>query len=116
MTLVDTSVWIDHFRHRNPDLIRLLEAGEVSSHPFVVGELSVGGLKQRDEVLDLLEALPSAPLAAHAEVMRMVEHHHLFGKGIGWIDVHLLASALIENLSLWTLDRRLAAVARRLDV
>lgn len=116
MTLVDTSVWVDHFRSGNSALVRLLEAGDVISHPFVIGELSLGGLKRRDEILNLLESLPSTMPAAHPEAMRLIDRHRLFGKGLGWVDVHLLASALIEKLSFWTLDRRLAPIARDLGI
>ena len=116
MTLVDTSVWVDHFRHGNAALVRLLEDGGVVSHPFVIGELSLGNMKRRDEVLELLRSLPSATMVVHDEAMRLIDRHRLFGTGLGWVDVHILASAMIEQLPLWTLDRRLAAAARVLGV
>ena len=114
--LVDTSVWIDHFRNRNDRLSAQLGAGEVWTHPFVIGELACGSLSERRRVLTLLSALPGAPIAEHDEVMRFVETHGLFGKGLGWIDMHLLRSAQIMQLPFWTLDKRLAAVAHDLGL
>ncbi len=114
--LVDTSVWIDHFREPNADLERLLDEGRVVTHPFVVGELACGSLRRRSEVLRLIEALPVAPVAAHAEVLTFVERQGLHGSGLGWIDVHLLASARLMRHSLWSMDRRLRAVAARIGL
>ena len=114
--LVDTSVWIDHLRNRNDRLSAQLEAGEVWIHPFVIGELACGSLSERLKVLRLLSALPGAPMAEHDEVMRFVEMHGLFSKGLGWIDMHLLRSAQIVHLPFWTLDKRLAAVAHDLGL
>ena len=113
--LVDTSVWIDHLRRNNPALVSRLEHGEVWCHPFVIGELACGNLRNRQEVLSLLAALPQADLAEHAEVLAFVETKGLIGRGIGWVDAHLLASARLSRLPLWTTDRRLAAVATSLD-
>ena len=114
--LVDTSVWIDHFRNRNDRLSGLLEAGQVWIHPFVIGELACRSLSQRRRVLVLLSALPGAPEAQHDEVMDFVETHGLFSKGLGWIDVHLLRSAQIVQLPFWTLDKRLASAAHELGL
>jgi predicted nucleic acid-binding protein len=114
--LVDTSVWVDHLRRRNATLATRLEAGEVVCHPFVVGELSLGSLKKRDQILALLSALPMAPVVPHDDVLALVERTRLAGQGIGWVDVHLIASARLGHLDLWTLDRRLAVVARTLNV
>jgi len=114
MILVDTSVWIDHLRTGNRQLQALLEDADVLIHPFVVGELTCGTLRNRDEVLALLRALPEAPPAEHIEVMRLVERERLYGRGIGWIDAHLIASARLSSAPLWTLDRRLGHVASRL--
>ena len=111
--LVDTSVWIDHFRRYDWKLAALLDQGQVECHPFVVGELACGTLRQRDEILTLLRVLPEVPVAEHDEALAFVERHQLTGKGIGWIDVHLLASAHLARTSLWTADRRLRAAARR---
>jgi predicted nucleic acid-binding protein len=112
--LVDTSVWVDHLRRRNSRLAGLLDQGQVGCHPFVIGELALGGLKHRARVLDLLTELPIARTLGHQEVLAMVEERALPGSGIGWVDAHLLASALVERWPLWTLDRRLDAAARRL--
>ncbi len=114
--LVDTSVWIDHLRRGNAALAARLEAGEVSSHPFVIGELGCGTLRRRRDVLALLSALPRLPVAEHEEAMAFVEAHALMETGIGWVDVHLLASAKLAKTVLWTRDRRLDAVARSLGI
>ena len=115
MILVDTSVWIDHLRKRNPALIEALEAGEVLIHPFVVGELACGNLNHRAELLSLLQELPRAPLATDAEALGFIDRRQLMGRGIGYLDVHLLASvALAGTARLWTRDKRLAAVAESL--
>ena len=116
MTLVDTSVWIDHLRVGNRMLRSLLENGEVVAHPFVVGELACGTLRNRKEILTLLQALPEAQIAEHEEVMRVVECEHLYGQGIGWIDAHLLASARLSRAALWTLDRHLSKIASQLNL
>jgi predicted nucleic acid-binding protein len=114
--LVDTSVWVDHFRRKSARLAALLEASQVWSHPFVVGELACGNLARRREVLSYLDALPQAPLVDHEEVRGFIESHGLSGRGLGWIDVHLLASARLAQLPFWTLDQRLAVVARTLGL
>ena len=116
MTLVDTSVWIDHLRVGNRMLRSLLEIGEVLAHPLVVGELACGRLRNRVEILTLLQALPEAQIAEHEEVMRVVEREHLYGQGIGWIDAHLLASARLSRAALWTLDRHLSKIASQLNL
>ena len=112
MILVDTSVWVDHFRTGDPMLAALLESGEVLSHPFVVGELALGGPRQRDLIVDSLSDLPRATVANDDEVMRLITIHSLSGQGVGYVDVHLLAAAsLSANARLWTRDKRLASVA-----
>jgi predicted nucleic acid-binding protein len=116
MTLVDTSVWVDHFRRGSAGLASLLGEFEVLWHPFVVGELACGTLKRRTEILSLLTLLPQAPLGDHDDVLSFVEAHHLAGAGLGWIDVHLLSSASRSGATLWTPDRRLATAARRTGV
>ncbi len=119
MTLVDTSVWIDFFRGpgRASGLTALLEAGEVLLHPFVLGELAIGNLgPDRGRVLRDLEQLPRAFAVADEEVLRFIEARKLFGKGIGWVDAHLLASVLTSEGTLWTLDRRLAAAASEIKL
>lgn len=116
MILVDTSVWVDHLRRGHAGLAALLQEGRVLTHPVVIGELACGRLKARAQVLPWLDALPRATAATDAEARACVELHDLAGSGLGWIDVHLLASALLSGRPLWTQDRRLAAVARRLGV
>ena len=114
--LVDTSVWIDHLRRGNAQLAAHLENGSVESHPFIVGELACGTLRRRDEILSLLAALPRVAEAEHDEVLALVASRRLNGRGLGWVDVNLLASALLGRTTLWTLDKRLATQARRLRV
>lgn len=114
--LVDTSVWIDHLRRGNRHLARCLERGEVESHPFVVGELACGRLERREEILSLLVALPRVEDADHSEVLALVDSEGLSGQGLGWVDVHLLASTVLSGTTLWSLDKRLAGQARKLAV
>ena len=115
MILVDTSVWIDHLRTGHPKLVHLLEHGSVLGHPWVTGELSLGRLQRRSEVLGLLGNLPQATVATPTEVLAMVERHKLHGAGIGYVDAQLLAATLLTaNARLWTSDKRLAAIATRL--
>lgn len=117
MILVDTSVWVEHLRSGNATLAAELEAGRVLAHPLVIGELACGSLRNRREVLDLLGRLPSVPTATHAEALAFLEGRALMGRGIGFIDVHLLAStALAVPAQLWTHDRRLAAIATELSL
>jgi predicted nucleic acid-binding protein len=114
--LADTSVWIDHLRRRSAGLVELLEAGRVHVHPFVIGELACGNLARRAQILELLYELPKAPALDHDQVLAFLEEARLMGQGLGWVDVSLLASASANQLSLWTLDRRLARAATKLDV
>ena len=114
MTLVDTSVWVEHLRRGDARLVALLEDGEVACHPFVIGELALGHLRNRDEVLALLQELPGVPPVDHVEALAFIDAHRLSGSGLGWVDVHVLASALVGRMRIWTADRRLAAVASRL--
>jgi predicted nucleic acid-binding protein len=114
--LVDTSVWVDHFRRGNRDLSTLLNRGEVECHPFIIGELACGSLHRRSEVLSLLQSLPCVPVGSHNEVLTFVERHGLMGRGIGWIDAHLLVSASLAGAPLWSYDRYLSAVAQMLNL
>jgi predicted nucleic acid-binding protein len=115
--LVDTSVWVDHLRAGDARLIALLEAERVLAHPFVIGEIALGGLRARGLVLSDLLNLPSALVAADAEVLAFIDRHRLFGSGIGYVDAHLLASVrLTAGASLWTKDARLRRVAETLGV
>ena len=116
MILVDTSVWLDHLRARNRTLISLLRAEQVLTHPFVIGELACGALRNREDILRHLTALPRATAAGHDEVLSFVERRGLFGRGIEWIDAHLLASAVLTHVQLITLDRRLSRVAESVGV
>jgi len=114
--IVDTSVWVDHLRRDDRRLAALLHDGAAELHPFVLCELALGNLGRRDEILGWLEALPSVEVAADAEVRYLIEERRLWGRGIGWIDAHLLASALLGSTPLLTRDRALAAVAVELGV
>jgi predicted nucleic acid-binding protein len=116
MVLVDTSVWVDHLRNGNEQLVELLEAGRVLTHNMVIGELACGNLRNRQEVLGLLQALPAAQEATMPEVMDFVETVPLSGRGLGWVDVNLLAAARLSDAPLLTLDRSMRREARRLGV
>ena len=111
MILVDTSVWIHHFRSGNTRLRELLQGGEVATHPMVLGELACGNLVKRAETLRLLGHLPRVPQAPDHLVLQSIESRRIFGKGVGWIDAHLLTASLLSSVPLWTLDRRLAGIA-----
>jgi predicted nucleic acid-binding protein len=114
MVLVDTSIWVSHFRTTLGDLAELLCNGEVVCHPFIIGELACGNLKDRASILSLLEALPQAFMVEHEEVLSFIDSHKIMGKGLGYIDVHLLASALLTGIPLWTIDRKLDQAAEAL--
>jgi hypothetical protein len=115
--LIDTSVWVDHLRGGDATVAALLDAGRVLAHPFVVGELALGKLRQRREILSALRDLPQATAATDAEMLLFIERHALAGLGIGYVDAHLLATArLTAGSALWTRDRRLSGVARRLEL
>jgi predicted nucleic acid-binding protein len=116
LILADTSVWVDHFRSTNRDLQARLEDGDVACHPFVRGELACGNLRARASILGLLGNLPALPLADDAEVLELIEARNLMGRGLGWIDVHLLASCAISSTPLWTLDKPLARAAQMLRI
>jgi predicted nucleic acid-binding protein len=111
MTLVDTSVWIHHLQEGDSRLARLLSEGRVLTHPFVIGELSLGNIRNRKAVLDLLNNLPQATVADHDEVMAFVESNGLAGFATGWIDAHLLASARLSSSELLTVDKAMARAA-----
>ena len=116
MILVDTSVWVDHLRQGDTQLAAALEAGQVRAHPFVVGELACGNLRARGEVLGLVQALPPIMVATDKEVLFFMAEQNLMGRGIGYVDVHLLASARLGGALLWTRDKRLHAVAAELGM
>jgi predicted nucleic acid-binding protein len=115
--LVDTSVWVDHFRRGDRTLAALLEAAGVLMHPFVAGELALGRLDDRELILGLLNDLPQAIVAQHREVLDIVDRHRLSGAGIGYVDAHLVAATfLTPDVRLWTRDRRLHAICLRLGI
>ncbi len=116
MILVDTSVWIDHLRRGEPELIRLLSQSQVLCHPMVVGEIACGNLKSRSVVLALLADLPGASVASEAEVLAFIQAQSLFGLGMGYVDVHLCASAKLNGVQLWTRDKRLREATSRLGL
>ena len=117
MILVDTSIWIDHLRSGEEPLIDLLNSSQILAHPFVIGELACGNLRKRDEVLRLLNDLPQALVASHEEVLHFIERNKLMGQGVGYIDAHLLAStALTHTALIWTRDKRLQKIARKLKL
>ena len=115
MILVDTSVWIDHLRARDKTLVELLLAKQVLGHPFIIGEIALGHLPERRQVLNSLRDLPQAVVASQDEVLDLIEREHLFGFGIGYVDAHLLAATrLTEGASLWTRDKRLLSAGESL--
>lgn len=116
MILVDTSVWADHFRRGESGLSDLLLDGGVLMHPAIIEELACGSLPRRKETLDLLRALPLAPVAEHAEALELIANERLHGSGLGAVDVHLIASARLAGAGLWTKDKALAREAKRLGV
>jgi len=111
MVLVDTSVWIQHFRKGCKGLSDLLNESDVACHPFIVGELACGYLKNRKEILSLLQALPMLPLVDPDEYFSFIDTHRLFGKGLGFVDIHILASARLTSNWLWTFDNALVTTS-----
>jgi predicted nucleic acid-binding protein len=116
MILVDTSIWITHLRHGNRQLEKLLMDAEVMCHPFIIGELACGNLKNRNEIISLLKSLPMAPTIEFDEFLFFIDRNQLMGKGVGFVDIHLLASAQLIGLPLWTADKRLKSAADQLKL
>jgi predicted nucleic acid-binding protein len=116
MVLVDTSVWVSHLRNGNYHLEKLLNNGDVMCHPFVIGELACGSMGNRDDILLLLNSLPTSVSAEQGEVLRFINDHRLMGRGLGLIDVHLLISAILSNVFFWTLDKKLRLVSFEFNV
>lgn len=116
MILVDTSIWIDHLRTGSPALVSLLETGQCCCHPFVIGELACGNLGKRREILGLLQSLPSLNAATDEETLFFIEQHRLMGRGIGYVDAHLLAATAINAARIWTRDKRLGDIAETLGL
>ena len=111
MVLVDTSVWVNHFRHGEPHLAKLLLDAEVACHPYIIGELACGNIANRIEILNLLRSLPLAPAVNLNEYLYFVEQNQLHASGIGFVDIHLLAAAKLAGVPLWTHDKKLHQVA-----
>ena len=116
MVLVDTSVWIEYFRKGHARLEELLNNTDVSIHPFIIGELACGTIKNREEILNLLQTLDSSPEISLQEILRFIEMNKLQGKGIGFIDVNLLASSLLSDCRLWTNDKKLHNIAQKMGI
>lgn len=116
MVLVDTSVWVNHLREGNERLVMLLMKGEVMCHPFIIGELACGNIRNRQEILSLLQLLPAATQATHEEIMDFIEFNRLMGKGLGYVDIHLSASARLTGVPVWTLDNKLNETTEELDI
>ncbi|MGO4448591.1 type II toxin-antitoxin system VapC family toxin [Phyllobacterium sp. TAF24] len=117
MILADTSVWIDHLRYGDAELVRHLNTGQILIHPFIVGELALGSLRQRELILNSLQDLPKVQVADDKEILYFIDAETIFGLGIGYVDVHLLAATrLTPGTRLWTRDKRLAAAATRLQL
>ena len=114
--LVDTSVWINHLGESDKNLVRLLEQGLVACHPFIIGELACGGIKNRHEIINLLNDLPSTDILDHYDIMGFIEYRKIMNKGIGYVDVHLLGSALVSETPLWTFDKALRRIANQLSI
>lgn len=114
--LVDTSIWIDHLRQGDAGLAQALQSELVWTHSFVLGELACGNLRSREEVMDLLQALPRLATVSDKEALFFIEEHRLMGQGIGYVDAHLLASVRLAGVSLWTRDKRLLTVATELSL
>jgi len=116
MVLVDTSVWVSHLRDGSIELANLLNDGGVLCHPLIVGELACGNLKDRAVILSFLQLLPMGIEAEHEEVLSFIENNRLMGKGIGYVDAHLIASAILTGIPIWTLDKKLVQVAGSLQI
>lgn len=116
MVLVDTSIWVTHLRHGNRQLKNLLIDAKVMCHPFIIGELVCGNLINRNQILSLLKSLPLAPTIEFDEFIFFIERNRLMGIGIGFVDVHLLASAQLAEIPLWTADKKLKSAATKLDL
>jgi len=116
MILVDTSVWISHLRDTNSFFEELLNKGLVFCHPFIVGELACENIKNRNEILSLLKALPMASIVEHDEVLTFIEDKNLARKGLGYIDIHILASAMLSGYAIWSLDKKLSEEAMDMNV
>ena len=116
MVLVDTSVWVSHLRHGNSRLQKLLEEGRVACHPFIIGELACGNINNRTEIISLMQALPMLNVVEHEELLLFIEHNKMMGTGLGFVDAHLLAAAMLAGIPLWTQDKKLKQACSRLSI
>ena len=116
MILVDTSIWVSHLRQSSRQLEKLLMNAEVMCHPFIIGELACGNLKNRDEIISLLQSLPMAPAVEFDEFLFFIDRNHMVGQGVGFVDVHLLASAQLAGVLLWTAEKKLKSSADQLEL
>ena len=116
MVLVDTSVWINHFKKSNTELKKLLLDVDVLSHPYILGEIACGNIANRKEILLLMKSLPKAETTEDEEIFEFIEQNRLYGSGLGLIDVHLLASTILSKAYLWTLDKKLSQIATKFNV
>ena len=116
MILIDTSIWVNHLRRGDPHLAEMLLAEEAGTHPFVIGEIAAGNLRRRVQNLADLSRLPQAPMAQEDEVHHLLDSRRLWGAGLGWIDLHILASAKLSGWPLYSADRALNAAAARLEI
>jgi predicted nucleic acid-binding protein len=112
MILADSSVWINHFRRNDPKLAGLLEQERIVTHLCVIGELALGNLTKRNQAIHDLQRLPQIPSATDTEILEWIERRRMFGKGIGWVDAHVLLSCILNGAELWTFDKQLALAAR----
>jgi predicted nucleic acid-binding protein len=116
MVLVDTSVWIDHFRNNNKQLVELLNEDKVFCHQLVIGELACGNIKNRFEILTLLKSLPQSVNVAHDDILLFIEENKLMGLGLGYIDIQILRSSVLAGITLWTLDKKLTECSNRFNM
>lgn len=116
MVLVDTSVWISHLRYINSRLQKLLEGGMILSHPFIINELACGNISNRTEIISLMQSLPMLDVVEHEEFLLFIDRNQLMGKGLGFVDVHLLAAAMLAGVPLWTQDKKLKQACSQLNV
>ncbi|HYU09172.1 MAG TPA: PIN domain-containing protein [Gemmatimonadales bacterium] len=114
--LADTAVWIEHWRRRNDRVVQLLENKSLVVHPFVLGEIALGRISSRAAVLADLALLDSPTVAENSDVLGLIKRTPLWGRGIGWVDAHLLATAMLDHIQLWTLDQQLRTAAQELGV
>ena len=115
MVIVDTSVWVYHLRHGNSRLQKLLQEGRVASHPFIIGELACGNISNRSEIISLMQTLPILDVVEHEELLLFIEHNKMMGTGLGLVDVHLLAAAMLAGIPLWTEDEKFKQACSRLS-